>query len=92
MAELEEKLAPGRYVRLEVTDTGIGMDAETQARIFEPFFTTKFIGRGLSLPAVLGIVHAHKGAVTVRSEPGEGSTFRVFFPALGDGEPAGVGS
>jgi PAS domain S-box-containing protein len=74
--------APGRYVVLEVTDTGCGMDEETCARIFEPFFTTKFAGRGLGLAATLGVIRAHNGFVAVRTEVGQGTTMTVLFPAL----------
>jgi PAS domain S-box-containing protein len=81
MSTSGELLRPGRYISLEVHDTGVGMDDATLARIFDPFFTTKFAGRGLGLSAVLGIVRAHHGALKVYSKPGQGTTFKVLFPA-----------
>ncbi len=73
-------IAPGGYVCLEVRDNGCGMDAETRHRIFEPFYTTKFTGRGLGMSAVLGIIKAHNGALQLFSQPGQGTTFKVYLP------------
>ena len=81
------EISPGDYVCLEVADQGVGMDEPTMARIFDPFFSTKFTGRGLGLSAALGIVRGHKGSLTVESEPGQGTTFRIYLPALRS-EPA----
>jgi PAS domain S-box-containing protein len=75
-----EDVAQGRYVCIEVSDTGSGIDDETKSKIFDPFFTTRFIGRGLGLPAVSGILRSLKGGLTLDSAPGRGSTFRVFLP------------
>jgi PAS domain S-box-containing protein len=71
---------PGRYVVLEVSDNGIGMDQATMSRIFDPFFSTKAHGHGLGLSATLGIIRTHRGALQVQSLPGKGTTFTIFFP------------
>jgi two-component system, cell cycle sensor histidine kinase and response regulator CckA len=82
-AELSSEISPGDYVFLEVSDTGTGMDQDTQARIFDPFFTTKFTGRGLGLTAALGIIRGHLGAIKIYSEIDKGTTFKVMLPVSG---------
>jgi two-component system, cell cycle sensor histidine kinase and response regulator CckA len=83
-SRLEEKPGPGDFAYVEVSDTGVGMGKETLDRIFEPFFTTKFLGRGLGMSAVMGIVHSHKGAILVDTAEGRGTTVRVLVPAAGE--------
>jgi CheY-like chemotaxis protein len=75
-------LSEGSYVKLEVSDTGAGMNLETINKIFDPFFTTKFTGRGLGLSAVLGIIQGHKGGLTVESSEGKGTTFCIILPSV----------
>lgn len=87
LSRIDEKPQPGRFVYLEVADDGCGMDEETQQRLFDPFFTTKFLGRGLGMSAVLGIVRAHHGAILMNSAPGKGTTVRVLLPVLNHTAP-----
>jgi len=76
----DSAMSEGRYVYLQISDTGCGMGEQTLARIFDPFFTTKFTGRGLGMSAVLGIIRGHKGAIEVKSSPGCGTTFTILLP------------
>ncbi|MBL7205695.1 MAG: response regulator [Desulfobacteraceae bacterium] len=91
---LHHDLAPGKYVRLSVKDTGIGMEPKVRTRIFEPFFTTKGVGerRGMGLAVVHGIVKSCEGTIEVHSEPGKGSTFHLFFPKIEKGTKPGPGA
>ena len=86
---LGDQVAAGRYAFIEVVDNGCGMDTGTQVRMFEPFFSTKFAGRGLGLPAVLGIVRAHGGTLNIYSEPDRGTRVRVLLPLETGAGPRG---
>ncbi len=85
-------MQPGQYVRLGVRDTGKGMDAETLQHIFEPFYTSKFLGRGLGMAAVYGIVKHHGGWIGVDSEPGRGAKVQIYFPVQKTSDPGGIPS
>jgi PAS domain S-box-containing protein len=84
LVEADEPLVEGEepFVYLEVSDSGAGMTPDTLQRIFDPFFSTKFAGRGLGLAALIGIVRSHNGLIRIRTEPGQGTRFRILLPAV----------
>jgi signal transduction histidine kinase len=88
---IDDGCSEGNYVFLDINDSGCGMDGETISRMFDPFFSTKFIGRGLGMATVLGIVRNHRGALRIESEPGKGSTFRILLPAYVESTPTTTG-
>jgi CheY-like chemotaxis protein len=92
LARANPGVQPGPYVRISVTDSGMGIPLSIQEKIFDPFFTTKASGKGtgLGLSTVAGIMKSHGGFVEVESEEGRGATFHLFFPALAP-EPPGAG-
>lgn len=79
--QLEQEISTGKFVSIRVSDTGCGMSPEVLRKVFDPFFSTKFAGRGLGMSAVLGIVHAHQGAIILKSEEGEGTTVEILLPS-----------
>lgn len=91
-ARLEPAIPEGSYVRLDFMDDGIGMDEDTLSRVFDPFFSTKFVGRGMGLAAVHGVIHNHGGHVMVSSEPGAGTTFQIFLPVVERETPGSAGA
>jgi len=84
-------LAPGDYVEIAISDTGVGIKPEHLSRIFDPYFTTKQMGSGLGLAAVYSIVNKHRGAIDVESQLGSGTTFRIWLPASRNGHASDDG-